>query len=62
MLQITEVIIESNPVPVFTNQNLKVKIKVEGDYVFEKGLITENGLDIITENGQYLMSEWGIEK
>lgn len=39
----------------------KLKIKVQDDYFYKKDLATENGMNLITEDGKKMKTEWGVE-
>lgn len=43
------------------NQGFVVKILVEDEYLLAKTLITENNIDIITEDGNLIRTEYGYE-
>lgn len=43
------------------NQSFMVKILVEDEYLLTKTLITENNIDIITEDGNLIRTEYGNE-
>ena len=42
-------------------QDFIVKILVEDEYLLAKTLITENSIDIITEDGNLIRTEYGYE-
>ena len=60
MARITSIIVEpSNELTI--NQEFIVKIKVEDEYLIAKTIITEDNLDIITEDGNLIRTEYGYE-
>lgn len=60
MARITDILIEpSNELTV--NQAFIVKIKVDDEYLIAKNLITEDSINIITEDGNLIRTEYGYE-
>lgn len=60
MARITDILIEpSNELKI--NQSFIVKIKVEDEYLIAKEIITENNINIITEDGNIIRTEYGYE-
>ena len=60
MARILDILVEpSNTVKV--NQGFTVKILVDDEYLHAKTLITENSIDIITEDGNLIRTEYGYE-
>lgn len=58
MLRISEIIVE--PSKVYVNQEFKLKVKVDSPYLLQKKFITENNIELITENSENVVTEWGI--
>lgn len=60
MARITSILIEpSNELKV--NQGFLVKIQVDDEYLIAKNLITEDSINIITEDGNLIRTEYGYE-
>lgn len=60
MAYIKSILIEpSNELTV--NQNFVVKVLVDDEYLIAKNLITEDNINIITEDGNLIRTEYGYE-
>lgn len=60
MAVIKQIIVEpSNELTV--NQSFIVKVLVEDEYLIAKNLITEDNINIITEDGNLIRTEYGYE-
>ncbi len=60
MARIKSIIVEpSNELSV--NQGFIVKVLVEDEYLIAKNLITEDNINIITEDGNLIRTEYGYE-
>lgn len=60
MAVIKQIIVEpSNELTV--NQGFIVKVLVEDEYLIAKNLITEDDINIITEDGNLIRTEYGYE-
>lgn len=51
--------INMDPSKIYTDMGFKIKIKIESEYLLQKKFVTENNIDIITENGENIVTEWG---
>lgn len=58
MLRISEIIVE--PSKIYVNQEFKLKIKIDSEYLLRQKFVTENNIEIIAENGENIVTEWGI--
>lgn len=60
MATITKILVEpSNELTI--NQNFVVKVLVDDYYLLAKKFATENDINIIAENGDYIRTEFGYE-
>lgn len=57
-MKIVEII--SEPSKIYTCDKFKLKVKVDSPYLLQKKFITENNIELITENGENVVTEWGI--
>lgn len=58
MLRISEIIVE--PSKIYVNQEFKLKIKIDSEYLLRQKFVTENDVELTTENGESIVTEWGI--
>ena len=55
MLRISEIIIE--PSIVYTNQEFKIKVKVDNEELLRQKFVTEDNIELITEDGENIVTE-----
>lgn len=60
MATIKKIIVEPSNV-LKVNQSFMIKVLVDDEYLRARNFITENGLDIITEDGNLIRTEIGYE-
>lgn len=58
MSKITQILLEPNKI--YVGSNFKIKVKVEDDYFYRKKIVSEDNLILVTENGEQIRTEWGI--
>lgn len=58
MIRISEIIVE--PSTVYVDQEFRLKVKVDSEYLLRQKFVTEDNIEIVTENGENIVTEWGI--
>ncbi len=57
-MRISEIITE--PSKIYTDSTFKLKIKLVGQYVYKQNIETEQNINIVSENNEKIITEWGI--